>query len=70
MSWVQLLACLLTTCLLNEGVRESSSRQAIIITPARHDEGTVATKHNAATGERGCHNNAVGSASFFCFVFG
>ena len=49
-----LLSCLLAGCLLNEGARESSSRQAI--TPARYDEGTLATNHNAATGERGYHS--------------
>ena len=26
------------------------------ITPARYDEGTLATNHNATTGERGYHN--------------
>ena len=48
------VACLLVGCLLNKGATESSSRQAI--TPARYDEGTLATNHNAATGERGYHN--------------
>ena len=42
-------ACLLVGCLLNEGAREFSSRQTI--TPARYDEGTLATNHNADTGE-------------------
>ena len=51
-----LLACLLAGCLLNEGARESSSRQTI--TPARCDEETLATNHNAATGERGYHNTS------------
>ena len=51
---VLLVACLLATCLLNEAGRESSSRQAI--TPARHDDETLATNHNAATEKRGCHN--------------
>ena len=49
-----LVACLLAGCLLNKGARESSSRQAI--TPARYDEGILATNHNATTGERGHHN--------------
>ena len=31
-----------------------SEKQAI--TPARYDEGTITTNHNAATGERGYHN--------------
>ena len=42
-------------CLTNEGERRSSERQAI--TPARYDEGAIATDQNAATGERGYHNN-------------
>ena len=41
-------------CILNEGARESSSRQAI--TPARYDEGTLATNHNAAKGKGGYRN--------------
>ena len=45
--------CVLSGYLVNEGARESSSRQAI--TPARYD-GTLATNHNAAIGERGYHN--------------
>ena len=49
-------SCLLARCLLNEGATESSSRQAI--TPARYDEGTLATNHNAATGETGYHNTS------------
>ena len=40
-----LVACLLAGRLLSEGARESSPRQAI--TPARHDEGTLAKNHNA-----------------------
>ena len=51
---LRLVYCLLAGCLLNERARESSSRQAI--TPARYDGGTLATNHNAARGERGCHN--------------
>ena len=39
---------------LNEGARKSWSRQAIA--PAKYDEGTFTTNHNAATGERGYHN--------------
>ena len=35
---------LLAGCLLNEGARESSSRQAI--TPVRYGEGTSTTNHN------------------------
>ena len=48
------ISCLLAGCFLNEGARESLSRLAI--TPAKYDEGTLATNHNAATGERGYHN--------------
>ena len=29
------------------------------MTPARYDEGTIATNHNAATGEREYHNSGV-----------
>ena len=54
-SCIAVVGSLLAGCLLNEGARESSSRQAI--TPARYDEGILATKHNAAIGEKGCHNN-------------
>ena len=43
--------------LLDEGARLSSERQAIM--PARYDEGTMATNHNAATWERGYHNNVM-----------
>ena len=53
-----LVACLLAGCLLNKGARESSSRQAI--TPARYDEGKLATNHNTATEERGYNNTSVG----------
>ena len=49
-----LVAACLARCLLNEGARHSSERQAI--TPARYDEGTLATNDNAGTGERGYHN--------------
>ena len=36
---------------MNEEARHSSERQAITpATPARYDEGTLATNHNAATG--------------------
>ena len=41
---------MLAGCLLNEGARESLSRQ--VITPARYDEGTLDTYHNATAGER------------------
>ena len=51
---LRLVACLPAGCLLNEGARESSSRQ--VITPARYDEGTFATNHKAATAKRGYHN--------------
>ena len=52
----QLLACL-ARCLLSEGVRHSSARQAI--TPARYDEEThCCQNNNAATGERGCQNKS------------
>ena len=50
MCGVVLVAVCLARCLLNEGARRSSEKQAI--TPARYDEGTNATNHNAATGER------------------
>ena len=62
----KLLSQLLLTspdrCLLNEGARDSSVRQAIA--PARYegmmirgyDEGTLATNNNAAEGEGGYHN--------------
>ena len=43
------ISCLVAGCLLNEGARESSSRQA---TPPKYDEGTLATNYTAATGER------------------
>ena len=46
----------LARCLLNEGVRRSSEKQAI--TPARYDEGAIDTNHNAATGEIGYHNSS------------
>ena len=45
----------LARCLMNEGASHSSVRQAR--TSARYDEGTLTANHNAATGERGCHNN-------------
>ena len=51
-----LVASLFAGCHLNEGAGESSSRQAI--TPARYDEGTHATNHNSATGERGYQNTS------------
>ena len=51
------ISCLLAGCLLNEEVRESSSKQAI--TPAKYDEGTLATDRNAATGERGYRNKCM-----------
>ena len=35
---------------MNGGARPTSERQTIA--PARYDEGTIATSHNAATGER------------------
>ena len=53
-SCIAVVGSLLAGCLLNEGARESSSRQAI--TPARYDEGTLAANHNAATGGRRYHN--------------
>ena len=53
-SFEYVLACLLARCLLNEGARESSSRQAT--TPARYEEGTLVTNQNAGKGERGYHN--------------
>ena len=48
-----LLTCLLAGCLLHDGARQSSSRQALAITPARFDEVTLGTNHNAVTRERG-----------------
>ena len=50
-----LVAVCLARCLLNEGARGSSEKQAI--TPVRYDEGTIATNHNAPTGERGYHSS-------------
>ena len=44
-----IVACL-ARCLLNEGARCSSEKQA------KTHEGTIATRRNAATWERGCHN--------------
>ena len=29
------------------------------MSPVRYDDGTIATRHNAATGERGCHNSSL-----------
>ena len=49
----KLLACLLAGCLMNEGARKSSYRQAI--TPAKYDEGTCTTNHNAAARKRTYH---------------
>ena len=43
--------CLARCLLLKKGARHSSERQAIV--PARYDEGTIASKHKAATEERG-----------------
>ena len=43
-----LVACLLAGYFVNEGARGSSSRQAI--TPAKYDEETLATNHNAVQG--------------------
>ena len=44
----------------------SSEKQAI--TPARYDEGTIATNHNTATGERGYHNiTQCHWEHFFCY---
>ena len=37
---------------------EALTRKRQAITPARYDEGTLATNHNAATGERGYHNTS------------
>ena len=54
-SWIS--CCLLARYPLDEGARISSERQAI--TPARFDGGTLATNHNAATGERGYHNTSL-----------
>ena len=51
-----LVAVRLARCLLNEGARRSSEKQAI--TPVRYDEGTIAINHNATTGERGYHNTS------------
>ena len=51
---LRLVACLPAGCLVNEGARESSSRLAV--TPAKYHEGTLATNHNATTGERGYHD--------------
>ena len=50
------ISSLLAGCLLNKGARGSSFRQAT--TPARYDEGTLATNHNAATGRRGYHDTS------------
>ena len=41
------------TCLLNEGARHPSARQAT--TPASDEGGALATNHSAATGERRYH---------------
>ena len=49
-------ARVLAGCLLNEGARHSSARQAIM--RARYDEGTLATNRNAATREKRCHNSS------------
>ena len=51
---LRLVDCSLAGCLLNEGARESSSRQAI--TSVKHDEGTLATDQSAATVDRGYRN--------------
>ena len=48
-SCITVAACL-SRCLLYEGARHSSVRQAT--TPDRYDERTLATNPNAATGER------------------
>ena len=48
------VAVCLARCLLNEGARSSSERQAI--TPAKYDDGGIATNRNAATGEGGYRN--------------
>ena len=53
---IKIVAACLARCLLNEGARCSSAKQAI--TPVRYDEGTIATNHDAATGERGYHNTS------------
>lgn len=47
------VAACLAGCLSNQRVRHLSVRQAT--TPAGHDEGRLATNHDAATGERGYH---------------
>ena len=51
-----IINCLLAGCLLREGARQYSPRQAI--TPARYDEGTLVTNDDAATEERGYHNTS------------
>ena len=48
---LDMVATCLARSLVNEGARHSSERQAI--RPARYGEGTLATDHNAATGDRG-----------------
>ena len=53
--------------LLNEWTRHSSARQAI--TPARYDAGTLATKHNAETGERGYHNTTPPWMDVYIYVY-
>ena len=51
-----LVAVCLARCVLNEGVRRSSEKQAI--TPAKYDERAIATSHNATTGEGGYYNTS------------
>ena len=50
---VAFVACLLAECLLNEGARDSTPRQAM--TPSRCDEGILATNNGntATTGREG-----------------
>ena len=57
------VACLLAGCLVNEGAKYSSARQAIA--PARYDEGALATNHKAATGGRGYLNTNRWNSFFF-----
>ena len=53
-----LVAVCVARCLLNEGARRSSEKQTT--TPARYDEGKIATNHNATAGKSGYHNTGFG----------
>ena len=51
------ISCCLPRQMSSERRGEAFIRKAGAITRARYDEGTLATNHNAATGERGYHNS-------------